>query len=446
MHPSPPRAYLLAPLALLASACDDKADVVADVSLDAMGDVETDEDNDTNGVQDATGSDVPAEDAVSDTAVDDVETPDVDDDAPSPDAVAVDADGSGETDVVSAEQGADCSNALDDDRDGFADCIDDDCLLDLACAFACGDFSEAPAGWVLAPGLRAVVVADAADGLEQPVGLTFAGREFGWKLFVSDQAAGTVWAVDPADGATSAFAQRDAFEPDARLLTAIVWDAAPAFDGKLYVSDSGTDGDQDNVIFRLAADGTPEVFVAAPGPGLDSVYAMAFSPAGVEPSGLYVAGDTDTGLVDWGVFDAEGSGLAYSEVAGVEGIAFDDSGRYGTGPIAARPLGGGYDGDGTLTPIDADGTALTPIASGLGGVHANVVAPPGLFDNEMLAASWSSGTIFRIAPDGTKTEIASGLALTNYDANILAVSPDGRTLWVADRLASRIVCIEQIGE
>jgi len=39
---------------------------------------------------------------------------------------------------------------------------------------------------------------------------------------------------------------------------------------------------------------------------------------------------------------------------------------------------------------------------------------------------------------------ASGLSLTNYDGNILAFSPDGRVLYVADRPASRLVCIEPI--
>ena len=33
--------------------------------------------------------------------------------------------------------------------------------------------------------------------------------------------------------------------------------------------------------------------------------------------------------------------------------------------------------------------------------------------------------------------------LTNYDANVLALSPDGRTLMVAYRLKGRIVCVEE---
>ena len=45
---------------------------------------------------------------------------------------------------------------------------------------------------------------------------------------------------------------------------------------------------------------------------------------------------------------------------------------------------------------------------------------------------------------GVVSVIASGLSLTNYDANILAFSPDGNVLYVADRQADRIVCIEPL--
>jgi hypothetical protein len=363
------------------------------------------------------------------------------------DADASDSDAAGDDgglpdgSAVPAEQV--CDDGGDDDGDGLSDCEDPDCTMADKCAYACGAFTAAPE-WEVAAGLRAVIVADASDGLMQPVGVTFAGAKFGGRLFVSDQQARAVFSVDTTTGDTEVFVSTGAFPSPARLLTAIVWDADGLFDGRVYVSDSVTDGDQDNVIYRIAPDGSAEVFVAAPGPGLDSVYAMAFSPRSATPLGLYVAGDTDGAGPDWGVFDAAGNGTAFSDVGGVEGIAFDA--RYGPGPIAARPLGGGYDGDGTITPLALDGAALAPIAADLGGVHANVVAPPGLFQGEMLAASWSDGRLFRVAPDGTQTDIATGLQLTNYDANILAVSPDGRVLLVADRLASRVVCIEQVAD
>jgi hypothetical protein len=337
----------------------------------------------------------------------------------------------------------DCTNATDDDGDSDVDCADGDCVLDAACAYSCGAFTTAPEGWTLAPGLRAVEIADATDGLDEPVGLAFAGRAFGGLLYVTDQAARTVFAIDVETGDTTPFAAAPAFPSSPAILTAIAWDAAGAFDGNLYVTDSVTDGDQDAVVYRLTSGGVVTTFAEAPGPGLDSIYAMAFAPPGVTPAGLYVAGDTDGSGVDWGVFDRDGGGAPFSEVAGIEGIAFDATGRYGTGAVAARPLGGGYDGDGSITALDEAGVARTPIATGLGGVHANVVAPPGLFEGEMVAASWSTNTIFRVSPAGTVTMLVSGLALTNYNANILAVSPDGRVLMVADRLASRVVCVEE---
>ena len=353
-------------------------------------------------------------------------------------------EGEDATSISDAPVTEDCSNGADDDDDGLADCDDRACVLDASCAYSCGAFTEAPAGWTLAAGLRAVVVADATDGLEEPVGIAFAGDAFGGELYVSDQAATTIFRVDVATGETTTFAASAAFPMGARLLTAIVWDEARVNDGNLYVTDSITDGDQDAVVYRLDPSGAASVFVRAPGPGLDSIYAMAFAPPGFTPQGLFVAGDTDGPGVDWGVFDRDGTGLAFSEVSGIEGIAFDPTGRYGRGPIAARPSGGGYAGDGSLTPLDDDGIALAPLASSLGGVHANVIAPPGLFGGEMLAASWSAGTIFRVSVAGEITTLVSGVSLSNYDANVLAVSPDGRVLLVADRNASRIVCVEEL--
>ncbi|MBN8615667.1 MAG: hypothetical protein J0L92_34045 [Deltaproteobacteria bacterium] len=338
-----------------------------------------------------------------------------------------------------------CTDGLDEDGDGLKDCDDVDCVRDDACAYSCGAFTTAPVGWTLAEGLRAVVVADATDGLEEPVGLTFAGGDLGGLLYVSDQAAAAVFAIDVDSGDTAVFAATSAFPAAPALLTAIVWDADRVNDGNLYVTDSVSNADQDAVIYRLDPSGTVSVFVRAPGPGLDSIYAMAFAPPGFTPAGLYVAGDTDgAARIDWGVFDRDGMGTAFSEVAGIEGIAFDRTGRYGTGPIAARPSGGGYSGDGSITPIGSDGVALTPIATGLGGVHASVVAPAGLFGGDLIAASWSTNSIFRVSPTGEITTVVAGVSLSNYDANVLAVSPDGRVLLVADRNASRIVCVEEL--
>jgi hypothetical protein len=349
----------------------------------------------------------------------------------------------GKDDTAGGEADADTDADSDTDTDTDTDSdTDSDTDTDTDVTYDCGKFAESPKGWVPAAGLRAVVVADAKDGLVEPVGLTFAGGPFLGRLYVSDEGADTVWSIDTVTGDTSAFVPTAAFPTKPSILTAIVWDSQGMFDGNLYVSDSVTDGDQNNVIFRIDDAGTATVFTQAPGPGLDSVYAMAFSPKGSEVEGLFVSGDTDGSYVDWGVYDSAGKGTAFSEVAGVEGIAFDASGTFGDGPIAARPEGGGYEGDGSITPLDFSGKAKAPIATGLGGVHANVLAPPGQFDGEMVAASWSAGELMRISAAGKVTTVATGLELTNYDGNVLAVSPDGNVLMVADRQASRIVCIE----
>jgi len=338
-----------------------------------------------------------------------------------------------------------CDNAADDDRDTKVDCADPDCAAAPACAtWGCGAFTQAPAGWTVASGYRAVVIADASDGLKQPVGITFAGGDLGASLYVSDQQADAVLEVDVNTGLVTPFVQGAAWPEAPALLTGIVWDSTGAFPGrKLYVADQGGDDDQTSTVFSVDASGAAAVFAKSPGPGLDDVYCMAFSPGAGYGAGLYVSGDTDGALADWGLFSAAGTGTAFSEVAGCETAVVDREGRFGGGLIAALPLGGGYAGDGSIRRIDPDGTGATPIASGLGGIHGLALSPlAGAFGGDLLAARWDAGTLLRITPAGVVTTLASGLTLTNYDANILAVSPSGSVLIVADRSASRLVCIE----
>lgn len=75
-------------------------------------------------------------------------------------------------------------------------------------------------------------------------------------------------------------------------------------------------------------------------------------------------------------------------------------------------------------------------------MHAPAFAPGGAYGRDLYAARWDAGQLVRIAAGGGVTVIASGLSLTSYDANILAFSPNGNVLDVADRQANRIVCIE----
>jgi hypothetical protein len=310
--------------------------------------------------------------------------------------------------------------------------------------YSCGTFTQDP-GWTLTAGFHAVVIADATTGmLSQPVAAIVAGKDYGGKIYVVNQGDSSVRAIDPASGASQLVVAASAWPTPQRLLTTITWDATSVFDGKLYVGDQGGDGDGDSTLFTVAASGAPARFVTGPGPGLDDIFGLAFSTTATYGVSLFVTGDTDGAGVDWGRFDATASGTAFSELAGAEGIAFDTAGTFGGGLFASRPAGGGYAGDDSISRVQSDGLAGTPLLTARPGVHAITFAPAGPFGGKLYAASWQSQELFSVDPSGTVTVLASGLQLTNYDGNILAFSPDGRVLYVADRLANRLVCIEPI--
>lgn len=310
--------------------------------------------------------------------------------------------------------------------------------------YSCGTFTEAPT-WTLAAGFHAVVIADATDGLAQPVAAVVAGGGFGGKIFVVNQTDSTLRAVEPSDGSATVLVPATSWPKPPMLLTTVTWDKAGAFDGNLYVGDQGADADNDSTIFRVAPGGTATQFATAPGPGLDDIYGLAFAPVGAFGGKLYVTGDSDGAAnADWGVFDATGVGSAFSDLAGTQGITFDTSTSYGGLMLASRPGGGGFAGDNTITKVGTDGLAAGTVVTNRPGIHAVTLAPPGAFQGRVVAASWSTGELLSIDPQGGVTVLASGLSLTNYDGNILAFSPDGRVLYVADRLANRLVCIEPL--
>ncbi len=311
---------------------------------------------------------------------------------------------------------------------------------DAAIVHSCGAFS-APSGWTTASGFRSAVVTTGAP-LSQPVAISFAGGAFGQNAYVVDQGAAAVIKVNTHTGAATSFVSGAAWPRTPALLTTSVWDAGGAFDGKLYIGDQGGDGDTDSVIFRVDAAGNATLFAQAPGPGMDDIYGMAFSPGGAYPAGLYVTGDTDGAGVGFGRFDSGGTGATFAMFGGIEGLAVDSLGLFGGGLFASMPAAGGYSGDDTITKINSDGSKATPLVTTQPGIHAVVFAPSGPFGGDMYAASWSSGKILRITPAGAVSDLATGLSLTNYDGNVLAFSPDGRILFVADRNQSRIVCIE----
>ena len=345
---------------------------------------------------------------------------------------SIDADTAGSVD---AQSGADAPVSID----APGDTADAASVID----YDCGIFTEDP-GWTVMTGFRAVVVADATDGLNQPVAISLAQGAFGGLAYVVNGGDGQLMAVDTLTGTTTPFVAAAAWPVTPSLLTTSVWDSTGEFDGNLYIGDQGGDGDADSRIYRVTSTGATSLFTTAPGAGLDDIYGMVFSPGGAYPGGMYVTGDTDGGGVDWGVFDAAGVGASFSELAGGEGIAVDRMGAYGGGLFASRPAGGGYSGDDTISRVLSDGLNGTPVATAIPGIHAVTFARPGAFSGTMAAASWQTGRLIAIAPDGTVTDMATGLSLTNYDGNILQFSPDGNVLFVADRLANRLVCIEPL--
>lgn len=431
---------------VLVAACGGGSSPIVDAAVDVAG-------RDGGGDGDAASADGPGADALLDGAGVDVASVDgaspdaADPDGGSPDAASVDGAGA---DAASPDAASLDAASLDAAAGPDALAATDAATADVDApvdapprVYACGSFTTAPT-WTLAPGFHAVVIADATAGLNQPVAVTVAGGGFGGKLYVVNQGDGRVLAIDPDTGAAAPLVAGAAWPVAPRLLTAIVHDDGGVFDGNLYVADQGTDADGDSRIYRVTPTGVATVFTAAPGPGLDDVFALAFAPGPGYPAGLYASGDTDGALPDWGVFDAAGVGTAFSEVAGTETAAVDRAGSYGGGLFAARPAGGGYAGDDSVGRIDATGAAAPRLVSALPGVHGLAFAPPGPFAGRLHAASWSSGRLISIDPTGAVADLATGLSLTNYDANILAFSPDGRVLYVADRAANRVVCIEPV--
>lgn len=314
-------------------------------------------------------------------------------------------------------------------------------------SWSCGAFTEAPT-WTVNAGFRAVVVAK-GGAINQPVALAFATGVYGGLLYVVNQGDNVLRTVNTQTGAVNAFtagAQWGGRAPT--LLTTITWDEENTVDGQLYVGDQGTDSDGDSAVYRVGATGAASTYLVGPGYGLDDIYGLAFAPAdGGYPQGLYITGDTVGGApVHWGVFGSGSvdAGLAFSDAAGTQGIAFARLPAFGGVLLASRPNGGGFEGTNDVSRILADGGVGAPLASGIPGVHAVTYSKGGAFGQNVYVASWSTGKIFSIDAAGATTELASGLTLTNYDGNILAVSPDGNTMMVADRGQNRIVCIEPI--
>lgn len=307
-------------------------------------------------------------------------------------------------------------------------------------SFACGAF-PVDTEWTTAAGYRASTVAQGGL-IDSPVAIAFAGGAFGSYAYVAEQGENRVVRIDPSTGTASLFIGAVQWPSTPDLLTNIVWDATAVFDGNLYISDQGTAADGDSSIFRADPTGVVQVFATAPGPGLDDAFGLAFSPGGTYPAGLFVGGDTDGTAAGFGVYNATAVGTAFAAYAGIQGLAVDTSARFGGGLFAAMPASGGYSGDDTLTRILPDGSKGTPLVTDAPGIHGIAFAPQGPFGADAYVASFDTQNIVRVSPDGTTTEVAGGVGFSNFDGNVLAFSPDGRVLLVAERMRNRIVCVE----
>lgn len=340
-----------------------------------------------------------------------------------------------------------CTNDTDDDGDGDIDCYDTDCVGNTGCDFSCGDFPAVPEWSPEDVGLRAVIV---AEGLGEPVALSFGYDDL---LYVVSQgempSENAVRTIDIETGDAQVFSNGSAWPTPADLLTTIIFDADARFGTQaLFVSDKGTDGDGDSILWRLESDRSVTMILRGPGAGLDDIYGLAFSPLGsTYPEGLYITGDTDSGARSdhWGVYTSAGDGTPFSSVAGVQGIAFDVDEIVGGGLIACRPNGGGFSGDDTISRISETGDVVAPIAAGLPGIHAIKIATGrGSFDAGIYAASWQTGELFHVEADGTVNSFAAGLTLTEFSGDMLAFSPDEHGLFLADRATGRVICVEPV--
>ncbi len=307
--------------------------------------------------------------------------------------------------------------------------------------FSCKAFANSP-GWQIAPGFVARVVAGAAQGFKQPNAIAWGGCGYGGKLYVVDLVAASVFAVDLMTGKVSVFSKGANWPSQPVLLTSVAWDQDGLLDGALYIGDQGTDNDGDAKVFRIDALGASQVFVGGPGPGLNDIFTMVFVNSPGYPVGLYIAGDTDGPSVDWGVVDKTANSMTFSKLRDAEGACVDQAGQFGGGLLVARPASGGYLGDDGIDHLLADGSKGASLISGVPGIHAPAIAPPGPFGGFLYAASWQSGEILSISPAGAASTFVSQLALSNYDGNILAFSPDGTALLVAESMAGRVVCVE----
>ena len=293
---------------------------------------------------DAPGPDAPVDGTSPDTAVAV--------DAPTPDAsAAADPDTS-----PPADADPDTSPAADAQPDGPPPIV-----------HGCGAFST-PSQWTTATGFRSAVVATGTP-LSQPVAISFAGGAFGENAYVVDQGAEVVFKVSTSTGAVTPFVAANAWPRTPGLLTTSVWDAGGAFDGNLYIGDQGGDGDADSAIYRVTAAGTPTLFAAAPGPGLDDIFGLAFSRGAPTPLASTSAA-TRTAPASVSAASTRPAPARPSRCSPASRAWPSTPWPASAAASSPRCPSGGYSGDDTITRINSDGSKATPLVTTQPGIHA----------------------------------------------------------------------------
>jgi sugar lactone lactonase YvrE len=211
--------------------------------------------------------------------------------------------------------------------------------------------------------------------------------------------------------------------------TGLITSAALAAPGDIYVADEdATAPAGDGAIFKV-------------GPSGGAPTQIAFSPSFVNPSGMVLNTDGTLLVADYGGFNHTPDGAIYQVNPSTGAVSTFAAGPALTHPsdLAFGPDGKLYvadqgvapDGPPQLVRLDPNTKAATVIATGGSGnweteTAGIAVARDGTiyftdYDNEVLKRDPSSGAIATLATDATLLRGADGLAL----------SPDGRTLYVA---------------
>jgi sugar lactone lactonase YvrE len=207
------------------------------------------------------------------------------------------------------------------------------------------------------------------------------------------------------------------FVPGAAVVAAMSLFAANAHAavGDIYETNQPSEG----VVLRINPNGGTPVTWAI---GLVNPKGIVFDGAGK----LYVADAGRGVIIQYTVPDGTNGFTFAVNLASPVGLTFS----------AAGELYVGEAGNGKVSKYDVATGIATEFASGLGQPAGLVFANNG----DLLIADFASGTIFRVAPDGTKSTFASGF---NLPAG-LAFDRDG-ILFVADSGSGSIIKVAPDG-